>query len=87
MQRTISSSRRSKQDQNPDNDMFISHLKESTPRVNGQSELRHLFAYDPSRTRHLLQFTQAVMRAPGPLSSGERELVAAMTSRSNHCLF
>src|SRR4051794_31195028 len=35
--------------------MFISHLKDSTPQVNGQSDLRHLFAYDVSRTQHLLQ--------------------------------
>jgi alkylhydroperoxidase family enzyme len=67
--------------------MFISHLKDSTPQANGQSDLRHLFAYDPSRTKHLLEFTQAVMRAPGELSPGERELVAAMTSKDNHCLF
>jgi alkylhydroperoxidase family enzyme len=67
--------------------MFIAHLKDATPQVNGQSDLRHLFAYDPSRTQHLLQFTQQVMRAPGPLSPGERELVAAMTSKDNHCLF
>ena len=67
--------------------MFIQHLKDSTPQVNGQSELRHLFAYDPSRSKHLLHFTQAVMRDPGPLSPGERELVAAMTSKQNHCLF
>jgi len=68
-------------------DMFIAHLKASTPQANGQSDLRHLFAYDPSRTRHLLQFTQAVMRHPGPVSPGERELLAAMTSSDNQCLF
>jgi alkylhydroperoxidase family enzyme len=67
--------------------MFIQELKTATPQAGGQSDLRHLFAYDPSRTQHLLQFTQAVMRAPGPLSSGERELLAAMTSRENRCLF
>jgi AhpD family alkylhydroperoxidase len=67
--------------------MFISHLKDSTPQVDGQSDLRHLFAYDPARTQHLLQFTQAAMRWPGALTPGERELVAAMTSRENQCLF
>jgi len=67
--------------------MFISHLKDATPQANGQSDLRHLFAYDPSRTRHLLEFTQEVMRAPGPLSPGERELIAAMTSQENRCPF
>ena len=68
-------------------DMFIAHLKESTPQAKGQSDLRHLLAYDPDRTKHLLEFTQAVMRHPGPLSPGERELIAAMTSRDNRCLF
>jgi alkylhydroperoxidase family enzyme len=67
--------------------MFIQELKTATPQADGQSDLRHLFAYDPFRTQHLLQFTQAVMRAPGPLTSGERELLAAMTSRENRCLF
>jgi alkylhydroperoxidase family enzyme len=67
--------------------MFIVHLKDATPQADGQSDLRHLFAYDPSRTQHLLQFTQAAMRMPGPLSPGERELLAAMTSRENRCLF
>ena len=68
-------------------DMFIAHLKDSTPQANGQSDLRHLFAYDPGRSKHLLEFTQAVMRHPGALSPGERELLAAMTSRDNRCLF
>jgi hypothetical protein len=67
--------------------MYIAHLKDATPQADGQSDLRHLFAYDPSRTQHLLEFTQATMRMPGPLSPGERELLAAMTSRENRCLF
>lgn len=67
--------------------MFIPHLKDATPQALGQSELRHLLAYDPERTQHLLQFTQSVMRAPGPLAPGERELLAAMTSKENQCLF
>jgi alkylhydroperoxidase family enzyme len=67
--------------------MFIRHLKDATPQANGQSDLRHLFAYDADRTQHLLRFTEAVMRAPGPLSPGERELLAAMTSKENLCLF
>ncbi len=67
--------------------MYIKHLTDSTPQADGQSDLRRLFVYDPSRTRHLMQFTQAVMRDPGPVSPGERELLAAMTSKENHCLF
>ena len=67
--------------------MFIPHFKHATPQADGQSDLRRLFAYDPDRSKYLLEFTQATMRAPGPLSPGERELLAAMTSRENACLF
>jgi hypothetical protein len=67
--------------------MFVRHLKDSTPQVNGMSELRHLLAYDTTRSGPLLAFTHAVMRGPGPLAPGERELLAAMISRENHCLF
>jgi hypothetical protein len=59
--------------------MFIPELKTATPQADGQSDLRHLFAYD-RRGRSMLQFTQAVMRAPDAVT-GERELLAAMTSR------
>ena len=45
--------------------MFIPHLKDATPQALGQSELRHLLAYDPERTQHLLRFTQGVMRCTG----------------------
>jgi alkylhydroperoxidase family enzyme len=47
----------------------------------------HLFAYKPEATRHLERFTQAVMRGPSPLSSGLRELIAALTSKRNECEF
>ena len=67
--------------------MFIPHFKDSTPQVNGQSELRHLMAYDTARSLPLLTLTQTVMRGPGPLPPGERELLAAMLSKENHCLF
>jgi alkylhydroperoxidase family enzyme len=67
--------------------MFIPHFKHATPQAEGQSDLRRLFAYDPDRSKYLLEFTQATMRSAGPLSPGERELLAAMTSRENACLF
>jgi len=50
--------------------MFVQHFKDATPQADGQSDLRHLFAYDPGRSQYLLEFTQAVMRGPGPLSPG-----------------
>jgi len=68
--------------------MFIQEFVDATnPQCSGQSDLRRLFVYDPARSTPLMQFTQMVMRAPGPLSPGERELIAAMTSQGNHCLF
>lgn len=51
------------------------------------SGLLRLFAYKPDRTELLAAFTQAVMRGPSKLSAGERELVAAMTSAENQCVF
>ena len=67
--------------------MFIPEFKCDAPHAKGASDLRHLLLYDPSRTRHLLEFTQATLRADGALPTGERELLAAMTSQANHCLF
>ena len=50
-------------------------------------QIMHLFAYKPDRTDHLSLFTQGVMRGPSPLSPGQRELIAALTSKLNQCLF
>jgi hypothetical protein len=50
-------------------------------------QIWHLFAYLPSATEHLARFTQEMLRGPGPLSPGMRELIAAFTSQRNHCPF
>lgn len=50
-------------------------------------QILHLFAYKPRRTDHLARFTQEVMRGPSPLPPGQRELIAALTSKLNQCLF
>ena len=50
-------------------------------------QIIHLFAFKPEATRHLMRFTQEVMRGPSPLSPGFRELIAAFTSQLNHCPF
>ena len=50
-------------------------------------QILHLLAYKTDRTEHLARFTQAVMRGPGPLEPGMRELIAAYTSVRNHCPF
>jgi hypothetical protein len=50
-------------------------------------QIQHLFAFKPAWTDHLAEFTQGVMRGPSPLSPGQRELIAAFTSRQNECPF
>jgi alkylhydroperoxidase family enzyme len=50
-------------------------------------QIMHLFAFKTDRTEHLARFTQGVMRGPSPLSPGQRELIAAFTSRRNDCPF
>ncbi len=50
-------------------------------------QIFHLFNFKPQWAAHLAAFTQAVMRAPSPLSPGERELIAAFTSRLRNCVF
>lgn len=50
-------------------------------------QIWHLFAYLPSATEHLARFTQEILRGPAPLSPGLRELIAAYTSKRNHCPF
>jgi alkylhydroperoxidase family enzyme len=50
-------------------------------------QILHLFAYKPDRTEHLARFTQGVMRATSPLPPGQRELIAAFTSKRNECPF
>ncbi len=50
-------------------------------------QIMHLFAYKPEWTEHLSRYTQAVMRGDSPLSPGLRELIAAYTSKLNHCPF
>lgn len=50
-------------------------------------QIMHLFAFKTERTKHLAEFTQGVMRGSSPLAAGQRELIAAFTSRRNDCPF
>ena len=50
-------------------------------------EIRYLFAFKPEWTAHLDRFTEAVMRGASPLSPGQRELIAALTSEVHACPF
>jgi alkylhydroperoxidase family enzyme len=63
---------------------LIRNMQSSGARVPG---ILHLFAFKPEATEHLERFSQAVMRDPSPLSAGFRELIAAFTSKLNHCPF
>ncbi len=50
-------------------------------------QIWHLFAFLPRATHHLAEFTQEILREPGPLTPGFRELIAAYTSAQNQCPF
>jgi alkylhydroperoxidase family enzyme len=50
-------------------------------------QIWHLFAFKPAATEHLARFTQEILREEAPLTPGLRELIAAYTSRRNHCPF
>ena len=50
-------------------------------------QIMHLFAFKTEKTDHLAKFTQEVMRGPSELPPGQRELIAALTSKLNQCLF
>jgi alkylhydroperoxidase family enzyme len=50
-------------------------------------QILHLIAFKPQNTDHLGRFAEGVMRGPSPLAPGWRELIAAYTSKLNHCRF
>jgi len=50
-------------------------------------QIWHLFAFRQEATQHLARFTQEILREPGPLTPGLRELIAAYTSSRNQCPF
>ena len=50
-------------------------------------QIWHMFAFLPKATDHLARFTQEIMRGPGPMPPGIRELIAAFTSYRNDCPF
>jgi alkylhydroperoxidase family enzyme len=63
---------------------LIRHMRDAGQPV---PQIMHLFAFKPEATDHLARFTQSVMRGPSPLSPGQREMIAAFTSRRNDCPF
>ncbi len=66
---------------------FRNLIEDMCARGKEYPQIWHLFAFRPSATVHLERFTQDIMRGPGPLAPGMRELIAAFTSYRNDCPF
>lgn len=67
--------------------MFLKELESTTSLPAGSAGIMRLFAFAPQMTKHLMAFTQEVMRGEGELPIGLRELIAARTSKANACPF
>jgi alkylhydroperoxidase family enzyme len=72
---------------NPKPGPYSELLREMRESGSEYPQIWHLFGYLPSATQHLARFTQEIMRGPGPIPPGMRELIAAYTSARNHCPF
>ncbi len=57
---------------------FFSNLKP-------ESGVRDVLAVNPSAGRALIEYHEAILRGPSPLSAAERELIAAYVSGLNAC--
>ncbi len=49
--------------------------------------IRSLFHFSPATGKPLCDLAEVLLRGPSPLSSGERELIAAYVSHRNECVF
>ncbi len=67
--------------------VYATLIRAARARGAGLPEIWHLFAFKPGATQHLERLTHEVMRGPSPLTPGFRELIAAVVSARNHCLF
>ncbi len=52
---------------------------------NADSGVRDILALNPAAGRALIEYHEAVLRGPSPLTPGERELIAAYVSALNGC--
>ncbi len=50
-------------------------------------QIMHLLAFKPELREKIHAMYEVVMRGPSPLSPGQRELIAAFTSKVNGCGF
>ncbi|HEY4967144.1 MAG TPA: peroxidase-related enzyme [Puia sp.] len=53
----------------------------------GVPGIRSLFQFRPETGGPLCELAEALLRGPSPLSSAERELIAAYVSHRNECIF
>jgi len=53
----------------------------------GVPGIRSLFQFSPETGKPLCDLAEVLLRGPSPLSSAERELIAAYVSHRNDCLF
>ena len=49
--------------------------------------IRSLFQFSPETGKPLCELAEVLLRGPSPLSSAERELIAAYVSHMNECVF
>ena len=49
--------------------------------------IRSLFQFSPETGKPLCELAEVLLRGPSPLSSAERELIAAYVSHRNECMF
>jgi alkylhydroperoxidase family enzyme len=66
---------------------FIPIIEQARAAGMEASPVWFLASFKPAASRHLMRFTQEVMRGPSPLSPGMRELIAAFTSARNRCVY
>ncbi len=53
----------------------------------GVPGIRSLFQFSPETGKPLCDLAEILLRGPSPLSSAERELIAAFVSNRNSCMF
>jgi hypothetical protein len=72
---------------NPQPGPYLDIIRSMQANGSEYPQIWHMFAFLPKATQHLARFTQEIMREPGPITPGLRELIAAYTSARNHCPF
>jgi uncharacterized peroxidase-related enzyme len=74
-------------EQNPKPGTYQNLVEATKAKYPEYPKIWDLFAFGQEFTPFLARFTNGVMRAPASISPALRELIAAYTSRLNHCAF